>query len=49
MALTDIVFYEVVAEANRGDTGVVADSVTDTSRLFAFTIVCQFILKVFHY
>ena len=34
MALTDIVFYEVVAEANRGDTGVVADSVTDTSRLY---------------
>lgn len=31
MALTDIIFYDVSAEANRGDIGTVTDSVTDTS------------------
>ena len=34
MALTDIVFYDVVAEADRGNTGVVADSVASTSTLY---------------
>jgi hypothetical protein len=34
MALTDIIFYEVVAEANRGDTGEVQNSTADTSTLY---------------
>ncbi len=34
MALTDIIFYDVSAEANRGDIGLVENSVTDTSTLY---------------
>lgn len=34
MALTDIVFYEVIAEANRGNIGTVADAVADVSNMY---------------
>jgi hypothetical protein len=34
MALTDIVFYEVISEINRGNIGLIADSATDTSTLY---------------
>jgi hypothetical protein len=34
MALTDIIFYDIVAEANRGNIGVVSDTTIDTHTLF---------------
>ena len=34
MALTDIVFYEVISEANRGNIGTVADAVADVSNMY---------------
>ena len=34
MALTDIIFYDVSVESNRGNVGLVTDTVVETATLF---------------